>query len=404
MNYAHRSPDTAEDETMRRRIGDQVRVLRQRQHISQAELARRIGMRPGPMNNIEQGRHVPSGRVLIRLADALGVSVDELLGRPPATPGLLREPSTPYLVSAPPAAASIPHANAVTLSDDPPHDADLRAQLNEWIDCFLDLEDLCGAQKRAVVPLTCPFHTDTAGMELLAQQVRLFLGIGQGVIFDYLELLENAGLRIIFLPLPDTIYSAAYYDAVNANAILFIHTHMNAERQIFELIKRLGSIYFFTRQHRLRMCGHSPDPADLTDALEESRAVRKFTAFFLMPEDAVRMSVAQLGVRPSEWSYPLVLRLKHRFGVSAQSFVYRLRELDLITDTLADAYRKKIEAHYARTDYAEPDDSRRILSPNGRIGDLYTIAKDKKQAAPYLKKYRHLFEPCTATQSKGNKK
>lgn len=331
---------------------------------------------------------MPSGRVLLKLADVLQVSVDELLGRSSgSTSAVLRETHALYSAGGDRVGSTLSLAVPVVLADDDPHLDSARALMNEWMDCFLALEDACGAMKRAVIPLTFPFQPDEQGVELLAQQVRHFLGIGEGVIFDYLELFENSGLRIISLSLPGSVYSAAYYDALNANAFIFIQSGMSAERQIFELVKRLGSIYFFTRQ------GLRPLQSSAAgNALDEARAVRKFTAFFLMPGNAVRTSVAQLGIQPTEWTYDLVLRLKHRYGVSAQSFVYRLRELGLIEDTLAEDFRARIQQHYKRTGFAEPDDTRRILSPNGRIGDLYAISRNKKSAKEDLAKYQHLFE------------
>ena len=59
-------------------VGGRVRAIRRERHLTQAELARRVGIRAGPMNQIEQGRHVPSGRVLFALGRALDVPVDEL--------------------------------------------------------------------------------------------------------------------------------------------------------------------------------------------------------------------------------------------------------------------------------------------------------------------------------------
>ena len=41
----------------------------------------------------------------------------------------------------------------------------------------------------------------------------------------------------------------------------------------------------------------------------------------------------------------------------------------------------RIEAHYQRTGYGEPDATRRILSPNGRLGDLLSIASRNKETA-----------------------
>ena len=208
-----------------------------------------------------------------------------------------------------------------------------------------------------------------------AQQVRQVLGIGQAVIFDYLELLENAGLRVVFCPLPDKIQSVAYYDARNANAFLIVRNGLNVERQLFELIKRLGSIYMFTR----RVYGQLP--ANEAGALDDLHVARQFAALFLMPASSVRASVMQLGVKPDEWNYELLLRLKHRFGVSAQAFLMRLGELNLIDKAGADALRTKIAAHYQQTAYGEPDATRRVLSPNGRLGDLLLIASRNPETA-----------------------
>jgi Zn-dependent peptidase ImmA (M78 family)/transcriptional regulator with XRE-family HTH domain len=348
------------------------------------------------MNNIEQGRHIPTGRILMRLADALDVTVDEILGRTyevsGASPACLKEEQGLYLVSAIPASErKAPYAEPVLLSDDDRHDDEVRERLERIIRAFLMLEDVCGAQKRALIPLFASFTRTDTGMEMLARQVRTSLGIGEGVIFDYLELLENAGLRIVFCDLRAHIHSAAYYDRVNANAFIFVHDKMNAERQIFELIKRLGAIYLFTdlRKHEN---AHGVKPALLRSEeplmygsraeklLDERHAVRRFTAAFLMPETAVRASVAQLGIRPHEWTYELLLRIKHRFGVSAQSFLYRLTEFSLISEELAIRFRARIELHYKKTDFGEPDDSKRLLFANGRLGDLLEIASKKKSA------------------------
>jgi len=210
------------------------------------------------------------------------------------------------------------------------------------------------------------------------------LGVNHAVIFDYLELLENAGLRVVFCPMNDGVRSAAYYDPVNCNAFLVVCDGMNVERQLFELIKRLGAIYVHTRD---LLC---PPPAgpDADGAPSSSRkpvldalhAARKFAALFLMPGAAVRASVAQLGIGPDGWTYDLVLRMKHRFGVSAQSFLMRLRELDLISVDVFAVIDNRIKAHYSRTNYGEPDSSRRVLSPNGRLGDLLVAALNKPHA------------------------
>ena len=363
-------------------IGLRIKALRRVNHLTQAELARRIGIRTGPMNALEKGRHIPSGRVLFRLAEVLETSVDSLLGVTGHHQAGVDSPGMPLYVAESGAAfgadqpgSQWPKAVMASLPDDTALDKAGRAMVDQVIQSFLALEDLCEAQKRAHIPLYGPFSRTIAGVEMWAQQVRQVLGIGQAVIFDYLELLENAGLRVVFCPLPDKIQSVALYDARNANAFLIVRQNLNVERQLFELIKRLGSIYMFTR----RVYGQLP--ANEAGALDDLHVARQFAALFLMPASAVRSSVAQLGVKPGGWNYELLLRLKHRFGVSAHAFLMRLGELGLIDKKGGEDLRKKIEAHYQQTAYGEPDATRRVLSPNGRLGDLLLIASRNPETA-----------------------
>lgn len=376
MNDSNSVSGGVSDRDLRQRIAANLRALRQIRHLTQAELGRRVGMRPGPMNMIEQGRHVPTGRVLIALAEALGTGVDAILGRS-ATVGQMsgaQAGAVPsYVDDTGP--GDWPQAVAVPLSDDPPMDAAVRARVDRAVRAYLTLEDLCGAQKRAHIPLYLPFVPHDSGIEALTQHVRQVLGIGQAVIFDYLELLENAGLRVIFLPLPKPVQSAAFYDAENANAFLIVQDDLNVERQLFEVLKRLGSIFGHTR----RRYGVVPGK-EVAGTLDNAHAARKFAALFLMPAASVRATVAQLGLAPGDWSYELLLRIKHRFGVSAQAFLFRLLELKLIDEPLAATLRARIERHYRATNYGEPDSGRRVLSPNGRLGDLLLAAWRKPEA------------------------
>ena len=156
----------------------------------------------------------------------------------------------------------------------------------------------------------------------------------------------------------------------------------------------LGRIFFLSWTHRM---GENPFladedtvapdgpaapdlPGEEKKPLTMHRAGRKFAAFFLMPEPAVRATVNQLGIENKQWSWELLLRIKHRFGVSAQSFLFRLKELELITPKLHDRFLKQIKAHYKATGYGEPDASRRILTPNGRVWDLVLTARQHPEA------------------------
>lgn len=65
------------------RVGAKVREVRAERGVSQAELARRIGIIPQNLARLEMGRHVPSLDVLLKIARALEVSMDRLVRATP---------------------------------------------------------------------------------------------------------------------------------------------------------------------------------------------------------------------------------------------------------------------------------------------------------------------------------
>ncbi|QNN23365.1 helix-turn-helix transcriptional regulator [Planctomycetales bacterium ZRK34] len=66
---------------MARDFKDRLREARDRRDLSQTDLANRTGLQPSAISHFETGKRAPSFDNLKRLADALAVSVDYLLGR-----------------------------------------------------------------------------------------------------------------------------------------------------------------------------------------------------------------------------------------------------------------------------------------------------------------------------------
>jgi transcriptional regulator with XRE-family HTH domain len=64
-------------------LGDRIALLRKRKNLSPAHLGQQVGVSPDVISKYEQQEVTPSLAVLIRLADALAVSTDFLLGRTP---------------------------------------------------------------------------------------------------------------------------------------------------------------------------------------------------------------------------------------------------------------------------------------------------------------------------------
>jgi transcriptional regulator with XRE-family HTH domain/Zn-dependent peptidase ImmA (M78 family) len=362
-----------------KKIGERIRVIRRQRGLMQTELAKRVGMRPGPINAIEKGRSIPSTGVIVRLAKVLGVTVQKLFEEKGES-RYIREDRAPYgrrlqvmrpVVSSletgetAPIGPTEPVAPLIRLDvKGEPYPPEMLAMLDAMANAFLTLEDLCGVPKQPVLPLSFAMPLSEQGLEDFVYKIRVLLGIGHGVIFDYVELFENAGLRVLFVPLPEGVFSASCYDPESRNAFLFVtdSKRVNTERKLFHLIRELGRIYCHT--------GRLEKLSGRTKVLDAGHVASKFAAFFLMPCEAVMETVRQVGVAPDGWTLSLLLRLKHRFGVSAESFLYRLGELDLVTPAKKAEMKKRIHADYEKSGYAEPGSSRRMLNPNGRLGDL----------------------------------
>jgi transcriptional regulator with XRE-family HTH domain len=60
-------------------FGDRLRVLRNDKGMTQANLAAKLGLTPQAIAKYEQGGTEPTWPVVLRLAEALGVSVTEFI-------------------------------------------------------------------------------------------------------------------------------------------------------------------------------------------------------------------------------------------------------------------------------------------------------------------------------------
>lgn len=64
--------------------GARLTILRKDKGMSQADLARRLGVNRALISGYERGKFSPSEAQLMKLADVFGVTTDYLLGRHPA--------------------------------------------------------------------------------------------------------------------------------------------------------------------------------------------------------------------------------------------------------------------------------------------------------------------------------
>ncbi|MBU0992181.1 MAG: ImmA/IrrE family metallo-endopeptidase [Proteobacteria bacterium] len=347
-------------------LGRNIRYLRRQRGWTIARLANEAGIAEIPLGRIERGENAPSAIALYGLSKSLNVSIDAFFAKE------LKD-----FISKQIASSEEPFVQTEPFKALSPK---IMQMAREMMDAVCSLEDICGAQKHASLPLNISFDPSREGIENLSVMARNYMGIGDSVVFDYIELFESMGLRVVFVPFPKETESIAFYDLKNQNAFFFLKTKMNPERQLFQLMYQLGRIFMLCQTNRTGKNTFPDAGNDLSGEgsqkpLTMHRAARYFAALVLMPERTVRVTVNQLGIVNNNWSYELLLRIKHRFGVSAEAFLFRLKELFLIDMSVHDRLRGKINKYYNINNYSEPDSTRRILTSNGRIWDLVITAK-----------------------------
>lgn len=339
-------------------IGEQVRTWRKVRGLLQKELAAKASMNVTQLWALENGRFSPSIRNTERIANALDITLLELLSSPgeqynspDGAAGEKKRLHTPICEIMP-----------VLKSSDGITDIDTLTQnrLIAQIETAREFESKYSALTPTNLPLSSQVSTSEAGAEQLAYALRAHLDIGSAIVHDTIPLFESYGVRVLDAKLPEKPGSISFYDTKNKNFTVFIAEQFKQKpwRRDFLLLTEIGRAFLFTRHDHL--------PCHETK--RSRRFAHHFAATFLQPESAVRNAVYNLNIKPDEWTYELLLRMKERFGVSAQFFAIRLKELALITRRKSDEFINQIKQYYESHNNNEP------MAKERRPGKAYDLA------------------------------
>ena len=311
-------------------LADRIRSLRQARGLSQAVLAKRMGMTPSQLCKIELGHNGLSESSIRRVAEALGVTIAELMGETETGTQAREKPVVktdkgevvPIMVSDLPA-EFIAEVGTHALAFD--------AQM-------IGMKEALGVMAQSSLQLVFPYGVDEEAAELLARDMRYSLGVGCVPVSNLEMVLEMRGVRIVRRQYPKQFQSGAFYNARHRSLIIVLNESNTQERNDYRLVYELGAATLFA------MTGFKT----IRDEGAAHRLLRRFTAAFLMPEETMRTDVAQSGITPEDWTMELLLMMKARFAVSAEAYALRLESLGLINPELRVKLRDDLRAHYQK--------------------------------------------------------
>lgn len=267
----------------------------------------------------ERNESMPGSQVLVALARALKVSVEYLAG----DSDLVLQ-GVEF------------RRKAITRRKD---EARIEATVLHSIERYLSIESILGLRSEHWdrPPGTPVAVRQVEQAESVADTLRAHWGLGLDPIPDLAELLEERGIKVLFLELRTVAGLTAHVGRTGKAfvPVIVVNVREWGERQRFTLAHELGHLLMRAQEGR-----------------EGERAAHRFAGALLMPADRLR---AEIGRRRQLVSRGELLELKKLFGVSVQALTYRCRDLEIIPDKLyRRLFREFSRLGWRRPPYEEP--------------------------------------------------
>ena len=291
-------------------VGQRILRARSAAGLSLRELAEAVGVSHTAIANYEAGRDNPSSGTLLKLATALNVQLEYFF-----------RPARVDLGQVVPV-----YRKRSSLTET--GERQTLARVLGWLEQYLTVEDVLAIDRhRFQQPDGFPFViAQLADVEKAAVALREKWNLGLDPIENLTELLEDKGIKVGLVEADDD-FDACTFSVGPGDLLRFVAVKQGlpGDRQRFNLAHELG--------HSLLV---------VADDVDVEKAAHRFAGAFLVPEPTV---IDELGVKRHSLDLRELQLLKHKYGLSMQAWMYRAKDLGIITQrtfgTLFGAFKKR---------------------------------------------------------------
>ncbi len=273
------------------------------------------------IHKYELGKAIPGSDVLIHLAQALGVKV-EFFFRPETIHVSLSAPA--YRKRS---ALRVKHLQSI------------QAQVKEKVERYLEMESMFSQERFAKITLPGADErliSNYDDVEKLAVSLRKCWAIGFDPIENLTEVLEDRGLKVVM------IEGAGSFDGLSCWAndripVVVINDGLPGDRQRSNLAHELGHLIMKA----------SPD-------IDGEKAAFRFSGAFLVPAE---VAYHELGRQRHSLDLLELNMLKKKYGMSMQQWIYRAKDLSIISESRAAGMFRQFRAknwHRVEPGYTVP--------------------------------------------------
>jgi len=275
-------------------IGERIKQARRLRGISQRALAERVGLSAMAISKYEQGKVTPSSSVLLRLARALDVRVEFFI-----RPVLIKEIAPAFRKRS---GLRIKEENA------------LLASIQDWLERYLEIERILQLEvPKFTYPEGFPYRVVTEeDVEAAALALREAWKLGLDPIENMVQLLEDKGIKIGLVEASGNFDACTFLANVDGNIpVIVVRKGIPGDRMRFNIAHELGHLLL-----------------EAQEGLSSEKAAYRFAGAFLVPEPAVRF---ELGNRRRVLDLYELHLLKHKYGLSMQAWLYRAKDLGILS-------------------------------------------------------------------------
>jgi Zn-dependent peptidase ImmA (M78 family) len=307
-------------------IGERLRIARRKAGFSLRDLSERMDGRisHNAIAKYERGEMEPTSSALIELSRALAVPIEFL-----AAPLDVRLGELEF------------RKKSGTSAKDR---AIVEATVLEHVERYLLIEEILELDSTA---WKMPFEKKTVRsfeeVEQLALEARTEWKLGNAPVSDVVELLEEHGIKVMLLDLPESVSGLTCLVERNNGSkvpVIVVNKTFTLERIRFTLLHELG--------HRLMEVA----------GIDQEKAAHRFASAFLMPADHLREVI---GAHRHGFGVAELVVTKHLYRVAATALLVRFRDLGIISpeqltamfQTTARQWRRNEPQELPRTPGAE---------------------------------------------------
>jgi Zn-dependent peptidase ImmA (M78 family)/transcriptional regulator with XRE-family HTH domain len=291
-------------------FAQKLREARERNGLTQEQVAQVLGVSQELVSLWETGRRVPSAFHLSRLVSLYGINSESLFDNRPL---------------------EYASEDLFTFQEGEPLSPEVLLELREWVSFLGDYADFLEEEGEEPRSKRVPWEalvsrepvTDLRRASGEALRVRERYGLGLGPAPELYAFLDEMGLLVYggYLPAESGVWGALYRHP-KLGPCFFVNLNTTSSRQALTLAHGLAHLLYHYHLPSIVCRREGLSPREL----EAERFADAWAAHFLVPGRALKEAVKRLG----ELSPETALLLANRFRVSYAFLLFRLRNEGLI--------------------------------------------------------------------------